>query len=271
MVDANVVQIEYPGPAGSPQRYAYYIHTDALGAPRILTNQSAQVVWAAVMRPYGDLVEATAPDSLSGRTVVTNLRLPGQYDERLLNSIGLQGPYYNWNRWYLPGVGRYLELDPIALAGGINGESGVDWYNYASGNPLRYRDPRGLYGTNSCEYYQDACQKYGGKYYCEQAPYWCEWFGDHFGRPPDPDPTRDDDYEGWTRCTRQCLQDCDAGEHNNDNTCKAEADNRNGPWDLRYWKPESKSFTCHAACYSWCAAPMGLGDPNLPLRGNPFK
>jgi hypothetical protein len=29
---------------------------------------------------------------------VTSLRLPGQYDERLFGSLGLQGPYYNWNR-----------------------------------------------------------------------------------------------------------------------------------------------------------------------------
>lgn len=52
---------------------------------------------------------------------MTNLRLPGQYDERLFAAAGitgLQGPYYNWNRWYLPGVGRYLELDPVALEGG---------------------------------------------------------------------------------------------------------------------------------------------------------
>jgi len=71
---------------------------------------------------------------------VTNLRLPGQYDERLFGSLGLQGPYYNWNRWYLPGVGRYLEPDPIALAGGFNGEFGPEWYGYAAGNPLRYTD-----------------------------------------------------------------------------------------------------------------------------------
>jgi hypothetical protein len=52
--------------------------------------------------------------------MVTNLRLPGQY-ERLLRSLGLQGPYYNWNRWYLPGVGGgYLELDPLALRGQFN-------------------------------------------------------------------------------------------------------------------------------------------------------
>jgi RHS repeat-associated protein len=145
-----LVQIEYPGPAGSPQGYAYYIHTDALGAPRILTNQSAQVVWAAAMRPYGDLVEATAPDSLSGRTVVTNLRLPGQYDERVLNSIGLQGPYYNWNRWYLPGVGRYLELDPAVLVGMFNTEYGADWYGYALQNPLVWADPFGLESFSSC-------------------------------------------------------------------------------------------------------------------------
>jgi len=74
---------------------------------------------------------------------VTNLRLPGQYDERLLGSLGLQGPYYNWNRWYLPGVGRYLELDPIALEGMMNTEYGPDWYNYALGNPLSYYDADG--------------------------------------------------------------------------------------------------------------------------------
>jgi len=75
---------------------------------------------------------------------VTNLRLPGQYDERLLGSLGLQGPYYNWNRWYLPGVGRYLELDPVAVAGGFNGEYVPDWFGYANGNPLITIDPIGL-------------------------------------------------------------------------------------------------------------------------------
>jgi RHS repeat-associated protein len=138
-----LAQIEYPGPAGSSQGYVYYFHLDHLGLPRALTNQSGQVVWSSAPRPYGDLVETTAVDPLSGRTVVTNLRLPGQYDERLLGSVGLQGPYYNWHRWYLPGVGRYLELDPIALGGGLNGRGSPDWYNYALGNPMRYTDPSG--------------------------------------------------------------------------------------------------------------------------------
>jgi RHS repeat-associated protein len=75
---------------------------------------------------------------------VTNLRLPGQYDERLLGGLGLQGPYYNWNRWYLPQVGRYVELDPMASMGGFNGPFGPDWYGYADGSPLHFIDPEGL-------------------------------------------------------------------------------------------------------------------------------
>jgi RHS repeat-associated protein len=78
---------------------------------------------------------------------VTNLRLPGQYDERLFAAAGisgLQGPYQNWHRWYLPTLGRYMELDPIALAGGFNAPFAPSWYAYVEGSPLRHSDPLGL-------------------------------------------------------------------------------------------------------------------------------
>jgi RHS repeat-associated protein len=91
---------------------------------------------------YGELA--------ADRPIVTNLRLPGQYDERLLASVGLQGPYYNWNRWYLPSLGRYMELDPIAAGGGFNGFYGPNWYGYAEGNPLRWTDPEGLDVSMCC-------------------------------------------------------------------------------------------------------------------------
>jgi RHS repeat-associated protein len=136
-----LAQVEHPTAETS---FTYYLHADAIGLPRAMTNGTGQLVWNALHRPYGDIEERTATDPLSGRTVVTNLRLPGQYDERLLSSVGLQGPYYNWNRWYLPSVGRYLELDPIALAGGSNEGFGPEWHNYGNGNPLRNIDPWGL-------------------------------------------------------------------------------------------------------------------------------
>ncbi len=140
-----LAQVEYPGPSGGSEGYVYPVHVDHLGQPRALTTTSgAMVWWAEPSRPYGDLVEATAPDPANGRTVRTSLRLPGQYDERLLASIGIQGPYYNWNRWYLPAMGRYLELDPIALVGYFNTQFGVDWYGYAGQDPLRWDDRTGL-------------------------------------------------------------------------------------------------------------------------------
>jgi RHS repeat-associated protein len=60
------------------------------------------------------------------------LRFPGQYRD------AETGLFYNYFRDYDPQTGRYVQSDPIGLAGGINP------YLYARANPLRWNDPRGL-------------------------------------------------------------------------------------------------------------------------------
>jgi len=84
------------------------------------------VQWTAAYQPFGYT-------STGVGTIVQNLRLPGQ--EWDLET----GLYHNGFRDYQPGLGRYIQSDPIGLAGGIN------TYDYVVNNPVSNIDPHGLY------------------------------------------------------------------------------------------------------------------------------
>ncbi|MDD4930274.1 MAG: hypothetical protein PHP85_13490 [Gallionella sp.] len=115
----------------------YYIHSDHLDTPRMITDTTGAVVWQwDNVDPFGNNM---ADENPSGLGIFNfNLRFPGQYFDK---ETGL---HYNYFRYYDPATGRYIESDPIGLAGGIN------TYAYVGGNPLRYTDPLGLFEMYGC-------------------------------------------------------------------------------------------------------------------------
>ncbi len=100
-----------------------YLHADHLGTPQLATNASKATVFSAQYQPFGG---GTPTGSIT-----QNLKMPGQYGDNT-------GFFHNGFRDYNPAIGRYLESDPIGLAGGTN------TYAYVGNNPAMWTDTSGL-------------------------------------------------------------------------------------------------------------------------------
>lgn len=105
----------------------YQVYADHLNTPRVITDSSNAEVWKWDADAFG----ITGPVSTTNPSFVYNLRFPGQYFD---SETGL---HYNGFRDYNPSTGRYVQSDPIGLAGGIN------TFSYAASNPLTKFDPDG--------------------------------------------------------------------------------------------------------------------------------
>ena len=121
----------------------YTIDTDHLNTPRVIKTNAGAIVWRwDQAEPFGSTQPNSNPSGLGAFTY--NLRFPGQYYDQETRLS------YNINRYYDPATGRYLQADPIGLAGGINN------YVYSRNNPLRWTDPLGLKPGDQFSNPQDA-------------------------------------------------------------------------------------------------------------------
>ena len=145
-VVADAVQMTWSSGNAAPGSVTtlLYVHNDHLMTPQIVTNSSQNVVWQADYLPFGE-VEVVVD------AVEMPIRFPGQYFD------GETGLHYNYFRDYDPGLGRYLESDPIGLGGGIN------TYNYSTGNPVYYYDVYGL-APSDYDAAKEILKRYGDKY-----------------------------------------------------------------------------------------------------------
>jgi RHS repeat-associated protein len=83
--------------------------------------------------PFGNNVANQNPAGVGAFSF--NLRFPGQYYDPETNT------HYNINRDYDPSIGRYIQSDPIGLAG-----RSFSTYAYVNGNPISLVDPDGRAG-----------------------------------------------------------------------------------------------------------------------------
>jgi RHS repeat-associated protein len=112
-----------------------YLHHDRLGSVIAQTDDSGAVLNVYKYGPFGETA------SLTGTPF-------GYTGQRFDAEIGL----YNYKaRYYAPAIGRFLQPDPIGMAGGMN------LYSYVGNDAVNLVDPMGLQAAG-----QAACPGQGG-------------------------------------------------------------------------------------------------------------
>ncbi|MBI5500796.1 MAG: RHS repeat protein [Deltaproteobacteria bacterium] len=116
--------------------------SDHLPTPRKITDEAGDLSWDGRIAAFGETDEAVS-------SAPQPVRFPGQYE------AGNGLPWINARRWYVAGLGRYVQPELVQQ----QPRPGVPLpsYGYALSNPLRYTDPAGTcpdygYWEPSCEY-----------------------------------------------------------------------------------------------------------------------
>jgi RHS repeat-associated protein len=110
----------------SPPKYFWEI-TDSLGTGMVLLNQNGERVRHQVFTPFGEIHDEVGANF---RTLFAGHRR----DED-------SGMFYMQARWYDPGSGGFLSIDPLVPS--ATDPQSLNPYSYARNNPLNLTDPDG--------------------------------------------------------------------------------------------------------------------------------
>jgi RHS repeat-associated protein len=138
-----------PNSTDFPRRY---FHGDLIGSTQLRTDEAGSVVnprppgesAASSYAAFGDPGGRGA--TLEERSTVVRYTYAGGYgyESGLLGLAGTNEDYppitlmHVGERWYQPGIGRFVQRDPIGIRGGVN------VYLYCEAGPLSAVDSRGL-------------------------------------------------------------------------------------------------------------------------------
>jgi RHS repeat-associated protein len=120
----------------------YHYHLDHLGTPRRITNALDATVGFHDYHAFGPEVPGGANEPS-----LTPLKYTGHERDRWLGE-GDDTLDYMHARYYSPGMGRFLSVDPVLDVKAAMAEPEV-WnrYSYVTNNPLMFTDPDGRYRT----------------------------------------------------------------------------------------------------------------------------
>ena len=108
------------------QKTVQYFHTDALGSVVAVTTANGAVIERREYEPYGAQLTPAVQDG------------PGYTGHVQDAATGL---VYMQQRYYDPGIGRFLSVDPVTALSDPVGYFGR--YHYANNNPYTFTDPDG--------------------------------------------------------------------------------------------------------------------------------
>lgn len=106
-----------------------YLHVDALGSPSLATDENGTVLWREHYEPFGSRIEKVAASADNP------LWFTGQEQD------AQTGLVHMGERYYHPGFGRFLSVDPAPVS--WENPHLFNRYSYANNNPYRYVDPQG--------------------------------------------------------------------------------------------------------------------------------
>lgn len=126
--NSRVARVDFDGSGFHEDTFFY--HTDHIGSSISVTDRITDQVWDNEYLPYGD----SAKEQIHGFTDVDHQFSSKELDENT-------GLYYFGARYYNPGIGRFMSVDPAGID--ITNPQSWNRYAYVRNNPYTYVDPDG--------------------------------------------------------------------------------------------------------------------------------
>lgn len=129
-----------------PSGQWHFVHADMLGTTRLVTDGAGNVGSGLAYTAFGELAGSAFPGGPAASSRYGYCGGWGYEDDTLAtlgggssDPVAGLGLLHVGARWYAPGLGRFVQRDPISVAGGVN------TYIYTHNLPTIATDPTGYY------------------------------------------------------------------------------------------------------------------------------